>query len=550
MSEIGDKKERLHSGPLVLTLGLVLAMGLGLISIHVPFGRDQGVSAYVAEVMARGGLIYKDVYHFNLPAIFFTYGLAARLPLSLVEAVNLVHLVFTGLTYLAVYAAARTMLRPLASAFASIFYGGFAVVMYTAYWDVAQKESLACLPLSLALLFFLKSVPGEDNGESAGIKIVAFAFLAGLFSGFAAQYKPTLGIVVLVCIQVALARRRQKPGPITAILATGAGFALSFLPLLIYLVSTGTLSAMLESVIRFGGFYGGQKYGGLAETISNVIQSLIKWAIDWRFLAVLAGASLALDGRSSVRLRVALVFAALLLLQIVIQMKFFTYHWIPLLLPLSVMSAWGAAALLSSISLGSSRTRASRLALLALLAALFIGSLNPDSKRYYREYLYDAGKIERNNFLAAYGKWGGGDICQMAAEAVSEYVSGHSTPSDGVLVFGLEPALYLMMNRFPPTRFAYDQPLTADPAGNLDFQRYRDVLRAEFMASLQKRPPKYIIIIENDATAIEPLDSAAQARAFTEFWEMIERDYYLETKIEDYFVYGRLDETGLGKGPG
>ncbi len=64
---------------ILLVLILPLTLGLSLVSIHVPFARDQGVAAYVGSLILEGKSPYRDVYHFNLPGIFFVYALAFKL---------------------------------------------------------------------------------------------------------------------------------------------------------------------------------------------------------------------------------------------------------------------------------------------------------------------------------------------------------------------------------------------------------------------------------------------------------------------------------------
>jgi len=418
---------------LVLSIGLGLFSALGFLSIHVPLGRDQGVAAYVAEVMARGGVVYGDVYHFNLPGIFFTYSLARASGLAWPESINLLHVIFTGLAYIFVFLAGRRLLPPLAAAFSGLFYGAFAVVMYTDYWDIAQKDSLACLPLSLSLLFYLRMLPGNrgergDPAEGAGDRgresepgifgLAISSSLAGVFTGAAAQFKPTLGIV-LICLLYAVWAHRRSPGRAAVIFAGCIlGFAVSFLPMLAYLVHYNVLDTMLDSVVRFGYFYGGQHYDDASGALLNTGKSLVKWLYSWRFLAALV--IVAMAGRTrDFRFRLVALFGFLLLAQVIIQMKFFSYHWIPLLIPAAILAAQGGSLLLNGSGQGAwspspARQSAPAYALILILLALFIGNLWPEAKRYNREYLFYQGKIDSVNFLLPYGPWGKGDICPLA----------------------------------------------------------------------------------------------------------------------------------------
>ncbi len=556
-----QRKEK--AGFIVALAGLVLVVMLGLVSVHVPFGRDQGVAAFVAKVMARGGDVYKDVYHFNLPGIFFTYRLVAGFTQP--QGVNVLHVVFTALTYIFVYAGARRIMSPLSSAFAALFYGAFAIVMYTDYWDIAQKESLACLPLSIAMLCNFQVLDYAIGGHlnATRRRTLAAAALAGAFSGLAAHYKPTLGIVLLSILYPAwLSRKDMKKAGLMLAWAAG-GFLLSFLPLFIYLVAKGLLPEMLESVFRFGGFYAGQYYEGLIGSSWKAAGEVIRWLYRWRFLSVLAIVG-ALSFRRQRETRLVALFAGLLLLQVIIQMKFFTYHWVPLLLPASMLAAAGGSVIISGKERASlaerltntapfsphalvSGRRAPRYAVLLVLAALFAGNLGPYATRYKREVFRHLGKISQEQFLKSYGRWGSGDICPLAQRATATYIRRNTRPDEPLLVVGHELGLYLMTGLFPPTRFAYDQPLVTDPRGEAGFEEYREELRQEFLADIKNNLPHYIVVIENDATGIEPKDSYTQMQSFSGLKDLIERDYVLETKIEHYFIFQRIER---GRGPG
>jgi|GEM_PF-1410050 len=535
----------------ILVAGILLCTALGLVSIHVPFGRDQGVSAYVAEVMARGGAPYLDVYHFNLPGIFFAYLAARHIPLPWTESVNLFHLVTVIVTYLIVYVTAKQVMTGKGAAVASFFYGAFAIVMYTGYWNIAQKEGLACLPLSACLLAALKAIPaGKDENQEgpqkpAGVgKALLTVALAGLFAGFAAQFKPTLGIVLLACFFPAFSGRGLFRPSVKILSAACGGFLASFLPLIIYLVATDSLNAMVDSVFRFGGFYGGQSYQGMSHVIKKSAGNITAWIYEWRFLATLAIVAFIANRRDRNRRQTLVyIFGALLLFQLVLQMKYFTYHWIPLLIPAALLASQGASYLVGQ-SDNYKPARKYIAGVVLVLVALFLGNLVPEAKRYKREVLYDLGMISERDFLSPYGRWGGGDMCPLASKVVGSYIKENTSPEVPVLVFGLEPGLYITAGRFAPTRFAYDQPLVTGPGDSESFRSYRAKLREEFLADLSDNPPVYIIVIENDETSIEPRDSYNQMKEFAAFHEIINRDYYLETKIEDYFIFRRLGPGG------
>ena len=513
---------------------LLLTLGLSLISIHVPFARDQGVAALVATAILRGGAPYRDVYHFNFPGIFFAYAAAMKLFGAKVEAVNLFDDLYRLLTLLGIYGLARAVAGRRAAVWAGLFYGLFSTVLYNDYWDLAQKETFTVLPLTLAvgLVFRASRALPEKLGWSR-------LFLAGICTALACSFKPTVGMVGLaLAAEVAWPGRRRRSEVILGLACLLAGFAAGWIPLLAYLLVTHTGKDMLEGVFIFGRFYGGQTYAGGTSALTLALGRSLKWLLDWRALVVLSAAAVLYGRREQTPgLRLLLLWTLASYLQVFLQMKFFSYHWVVLFGPLAVLAGMGLAALFPE------RPRLSGpllpLAAALLLAALLLGSLYDPARRYRRELLYDLGRIQAADFYRPYGKWGEGDICVAAELAVAHYLHWNTGPEDPVLVFGLEPGLNFLAGRRPPTRFAYDLPLTADPRGNAGFAAYQARLRREFLEDLKERPPAYVVVVEKDATSIEPLESYQQMLAFAEFHNWLEQGYFLETKIEHYFIYHR-----------
>ena len=528
---------------------LLLTLGLSLISIHVPFARDQGVAALVATAILRGGAPYRDVYHFNFPGIFFAYALAMKLFQAKVEAVNLFDALYRLLTLAAIYGLTREAAGRRAAVWAGLCYGLFSTVLYNDYWDQAQKETFTVLPVVLAVWLVARATQNatvvsrapKDNLNRAPKDNISVwqLFVAGAFVALACYFKPTLGIMGLaLAAEVAWPGERSRRGAVRGLILLLAGFVAGWIPLLAYLLGTHTLREMVAGVFIYGRFYGGGAYTGLGDVLKLSLARSAKWLLDWRALIVLSAAA-AIHGRRAHTpgLRLLLLWTLAAYLHVFLQMKFFSYHWVVLLGPLSVLAGMGVAAIFPE------RPRVSGpllpVAAALLLGALLIGSLYEPARRYQREALYDLGLIQAGDFYRPYGKWGEGDICIQAEQAAAQYLRWHTDPQDRVLVFGLEPAINFLAERRPPTRFAYDQPLTADPRGNAGFAAYQAGLRREFLGDLQAHPPVYVVVVEKDVTSVEPIESYQQMLAFTDFHDWLERNYFLETKIEHYFMYRR-----------
>jgi hypothetical protein len=362
-------------------------------------------------------------------------------------------------------------------------------------------------------------------------------FLSGLFSAGACYFKPTLGLAFLVILGYVWLKHEgtSKDRLIKAAYAV-AGFAFAWIPLFIYLAAHHALQEFVEGVFIFGLFYGGQRYSELIAVLGLPVLKTARWLFDWRFLAgaSILGIAITIRDRSP-GWGFIMVWGLAIYLNVLVQMKFFTYHWIPLLAPLALLSGKGLSELLAGFPRRGSDITHWAVCILAFF--LFIGNLHPHAKRYRREALYDFGLISKDDFLKPHGKWGFGDICVRSSLAVADYLKTHTVEDDTVLVFSLETGINFLADRRAPTRFAYDQPLTADPRGKERFEIYQRNIRIEFMSGLNREPPVYVAVVENDTSVIEPHDSYQQMQEFAEFRDWLYEHYFLETKIEHYYLF-------------
>jgi len=508
---------------LIIIFGITA--GLSLISIKVPLARDQGVASYLGWQILEGRVIYRDLYHFNFPGIFWTYALAFKLfglkPIS----VNLFDLLFRLLTLLGVYLASARIFGTRTGLWAGLVYGLTSTVFFNDWWLNAQKETFALGGLAYSFYFFIRGKEGRRF-------FWGWFLVFGLFSFWAMLYKPTvilapgmLGLYLIFSQRIELKKR------VIGILMSALGFILPLIFFVGYLWSRQALDDMIEQVFIFGSQYGGQFYAGGIKTVGWVLWKIIKWGFEFGFLVAssLLGLNWLIKQKNE-NFRLVVWFGLGLFLNLLVQLKFFDYHFMVLILPLSIFSG----VFLNYLSQANSE----RARLWVLFIFLVIANFTPGIARYRAELLYDFGKVSQEHFLSRYGRWGFGDICARSFFQVSQYLRSHSNKEDGVLVFGLEPGINFYAQRRSPTRFSYDLPLTYH-FGKERFKAYQKRLQEEFIAGLKSNPPIYIVVVEKDNTAIEPKDSFQQCLEFIELREFLRENYYLETKIEHYYMYRR-----------
>ena len=508
---------------------IVLTAGLSLVSIHLPLGRDEGVAAYFGWQVLQGKAVYKDLYHFNFPGIFWTYALALKIFGARPEAVNIFDLIFRLLTISGVYLAASRLFGTRTALWSMAIYGIFSTVVYNSYWLNAQKETFALGALAWCLFFLSMGLSQE------GLKKF-WLFMAGL-SGFAAMlYKPTValapgfaGLYLLFSKDYSLRERGS------GVFIFGLGFAALALLSGAYLHATGSFSEMVKQVFIFGVNYGGQYYKGGFKVFGLAAWKILVWAINFGFLSVCSVlGALAMRKAGARGFNLLFWFGLGLFLNILVQLKFFTYQFMVLILPLSIFAGAFFGVYFKNLFLEQDKT--ARAAVFLLSAFLLAANLEQDFSRYPRELLYDLKMINTDDFLEKYGKWGSGDISAAASYKAARYLKEQTERSDQVLVFSLEPGLNFLAQRSSPTRFCYDLPLTYQYGGER-FKSYQADLKKEFISGLSANPPVYIVVVEKDNSNIEPMDSFEQMLGFVEFRSFLEQNYYLETKIEHYYLY-------------
>jgi hypothetical protein len=227
--------------------------------------------------------------------------------------------------------------------------------------------------------------------------------------------------------------------------------------------------------------------------------------------------------------RKALFLGAALLAAIaavIVQGKYFLYHWETTHPWLALLAGWGTLAALRKTSLRSTSFVAALLALPLVWSLIGRWGFYRDSARYA------VGALSRQRWLARFTS--GADYSFVADTQVADYVRTHTKSSDPVLVWGFEPAVYLLSDRRPPTRFFFNVPVAVPFSP--------EAWKTEFLSDLDRTPPELLLVVRNDAipwaTGL-PDDSAAQLQAWPELRRVLDQGYSFETQIEDFAIYRR-----------
>lgn len=532
------ERGRAHFRSPTLALGLaVLLLLLGLPTLLYPYGRDQAMFAYVGGVWRSGGLPYRDAWDVKLPGIYAVYALAGGVEWG----PRLLDLAAAGLVVAGLVALGRLAQRQGTPAEALGGLAGGIALVYTLgafdYWNLAQAETLIAPLATLAVLAALRGRP----------------FAAGLLAGLAATLKTT---AVLTLLPVLAASWGQGPGARSQGAAANgenirnrdrgreteggrtrnerlgtsnwvplAGWLLPLALFALYFAARGALPYLGELLAAQAEYAGGDpRLAGRGPLeVVRVLQLT-------GYVALLPASALALvpwlrDPRPDQRTRLVIaVWWAAGLAQVVVQRRFYLYHWAVFTPPAAWLAAYGACRLWDT---GRKRGPVLRALLLAVGAVLAFLALAPRAERAGAALRVLTGQQSllqfRGGFAGVFHYRVGGPLDAAA------HVRARSRPGDRLLVVGFEPEVYLYSGRRAPSRHASDAPLF-DETSIREARRRRWF--AELMRDLERAPPLYLVMRDREQPGGYPPWSAPLAR-------FRERCYAHEADYGRFHVYRR-----------
>jgi 4-amino-4-deoxy-L-arabinose transferase-like glycosyltransferase len=507
---------------------LSLAAGAALLSplLTYPFGRDQGVFATAAEVLAGGGLPYRDVWDVKPPGIFYLYWMSFALFGRSVLAPRLLDLIWMLGTAAAIWCLGRRLLSPWVGAAGALFF----LVWYVAgnsFWNTTQPEGFACLPLVLGAIAVV-------NGDARSRAWVAFT--CGLLVAVAVLLKFTLGIFLALPIVAALLPSKHRVSRrLAGIGACILACCLVLSAVAFFFWRADALRDMIEVL-----FLWNAKYSRLRVPVplaSDPIHQTLRFLVGGSHPLLFPIGLLAFVGTVNLIARPALgrrrwllpSWILLMMASVWAQGKYYTYHWLPVLPPLCLLAGQGLAAAGDCIRRCTSRPASMALCTVGMMALLsLLGSAYWRSAHWPLRYL--AGTVDRSTFLARYDRYG--DFSLSADREVAELVQRTTRASDHMFVWGFEPLIYFLADRPPASRFIYTVPLVT--------QWSPPEWRAELVRDLSEKRPTYVAVAHRDVLPWMTGrldDSAAQLAEYPELKTLLETSYMRDRRIEDFDIW-------------
>lgn len=507
---------------LAAELALVLVPGAfaAFLASGLPFGADQGMYAAVADGIRAGLQPYRDVFDIKPPGVYYAYALAFTAFGRSAAAVRWLDVIAAVVTALAVWRINRKWGTGYWGALAAGL-AGFALLAAFDFWNLGQSDNYAAVFVAVALAVVLTGDGGSWRRAAAAGALLGIAFwfkytamtamaavwfaggfnskrfLSDLFKRFLVSAAGAFGIIVLGI------------GYLAVVGAAPAFTNLNFSILPAY-----------NSVLLAGGWWGGAR-----EYLWPTFRSLLQLA-PFILIPAAVGMGTAAFRRRSRPGPIVIWFLAALA-GILIQRRFYLYHWAVVIPAAAALAAIGWTALAAGIK----KPWGWMLAVTLLIVSCLPGWL------VYRAYAMKWGERWRclGGDPAAAEAWGWhfeeDSFSWINGEAAGDFIRENSKPGDRIFVWGFDGTPYFYSQRLPATGYA----------GNYAAAPWfpeRD--RKAFEATFMKDPPVFFVVPRRQVVypIIGTFDGpGALLAAMPALEEYFQRHYMPVAEAGPYLIY-------------
>lgn len=504
---------------LLFWLVVLLATLTAVASFTWPLGWDQGIFAWVGDVIIRGGLPYRDGWDIKGPVPYYTYAFAQWLFGRNAWSIRIVDLILLVSSCVLLYRALVPWSNRIVARWGALLFG----MWYASgsYWHTAQPDGWVAM--MMIAVFALIMQPGRQAGWITW-------FVVGILIGFASLVKILYVLFLLVPAALIIGSLSESGSFLRRALAIITGFLAPFLLTAFWFWMHDAWDDLLEATF----VYPAEAYTAL---VKQDMESRVRGLIE--FVTGGIGTSVALPfvllglygtwTKSRQLGIVVTVWGVAAIAVVIIQNRFFTYHWIVVFPVVVILSAIGIYSLLHPAgepkrNMGGLLQPGGVLAGSALLVfVLHVTALPAVEVAHWASYL--TGHTTARGYAKHFGS-PADDIA--AAEFVRESVAEDQT----VVIFGWNSSVLFLSGRISPTRFGFSMPLMQ---GTVESERFRNY-RQEFMDAIRVNSPAAIVV----GTQAEALLGGTYSIAdFPEFQEYVQKNYKVVRQFGDLSLYTR-----------
>lgn len=494
----------------VLGMGLATFVALG--SLAWPLGDDTSVFVWIGRAILDGGVPYRDAWDFKGPFTYYLYAFALGVFGRNEMSVRIMDLI---VVFCCCWLLRRLILRfnggncvlaALAATFFALTYYGLGL------FETAQPDGWGAM-LILAEVVLLLDSPWKPR--------LAMVAVGGIIA-VATLIKYSYVIYLLLPVLFPIAKPDGEAPGLSPLVACLLGFGLTVSVSMLLLFQSGGFGDFLD-VLYF-------IYSSYLPTRNFATESTVLWSVLFHtgVLGLVIPLLFSPIGLWLIRragmCRPANLLATwfgLTILTVVVQGRYFPYHWIPATIALSAILGIALPHISSQwLTPGRRHLGVSPWALLICLAALAPSGTYALSNTYSATS-YVLGLEDREayvkNLTEPWHYW--------ALATLSAYIVDHSNPGDRVLMWGWDALVNSLSERKSPTRFGYSYPLIV--GGPL-----RAKYRWLFLNEISRLPPRYIVVDTQESWALLDRSGLELLNEFPEFREVVYTRYTLVKKVD------------------
>jgi hypothetical protein len=522
---------------LLTVLCILWVLGCALLLSTFSFGRDQSIYATVGQGMLKGQVPYRDLWDFKPPGIFFVFAGAEALfghSMASPRILEALGLLLMSATMVAL--AKRWFDSTLPGLFGAVI--AATVHVQLDFWHSGQPESFGGMLTLFSL--YLATNPGSLARRAF------YWALAGACLGVAALMKPPLGGAAVV-LAAYLARNQldsDRRGTLVGLLSMVSGAALPFVLCLLWFWAKGGLNAMIWTLRDFVPGYTALGWQGEHHALEMfyyaAIESITRFSA-WIAVGLFALFLLPRIVENEIREVLLLLGCAVVhVAGVALQAKFFQYHY-------------GATAPLLALAAGLGwykiwlRAWAKRpVGVVVMAVGLWLSLLMRKPVQDVPGNVLER-SIVRAKFLLHHKDFSTrqklDEALHRAADydlasdfRVAEWVRANSAPTDSILVWGFEPAIYWFSGRRPATRFIYNVPQRS--------HWQTETSQRIFFEEVEQRRPKVVVVQHNDVfpgVTGDVTDSYADLSRFKALEKYVFEHYRFQRQLDDFDLFERID---------
>lgn len=503
------------------SVGGAAALILSLPLLCFDFWFDQGVYATIADSMLEGAVAYRDAWEHRPPGIFYVYSAAFLLLGRDIWAVRCMEILAIAL---AAAGLVRWGERRIGSRAAGLAAAVLLPILYLPFApNTAQSESFQLPALTWALALWPRD-PKEPRADLG-------CLVAGLLLSIAVLFKTPASFFAFVLLSDRLACDLGQETWRRKLRLTGwtiAGLAAPAALIAGYYAARGALEPFWDAIVVFPGEYarssGGQPLSRhLEHSWTGLSGMLVLPELALLGLGIVQG----MIARRSETLR-CLAALATAWMTVVLQGRYFHYHWIPLLPFLATTISLTFAGIAPDAAPPSPRAALFRKTLAGIGISLAALSAAVEAGRTGRWFLSvgDVTTIEERVPIPVATPWG-------ESRSVARRIEARTGPDDSIFVWGDAPLLYFLSNRRMAGPYAHLMTIAPEWRGP---ERVHRILSA-----FAEEPPRLVVMGRGGLWWRRWLEPAALLDSYPDMKRMLHDRYRKAETVEGFELWVRTD---------